>query len=118
VIVAKQLIEQVTSRWTDERDVRVLDSVLADLTALGTAEKVPDNAAMRARVQLVVDTINKCQGTGIPQSEVDGAMATDEGLLAFAHRYGQSLDWLVYGDVGGMIMVRAEAAGWNRREAS
>jgi hypothetical protein len=41
VIVAKQLIEQVTSRWTDERDVRVLDSVLVDLTALGAPEGEP-----------------------------------------------------------------------------
>ena len=35
VIVAKQLIEQSGSRWSDERDVRVLDSVLDDLTELG-----------------------------------------------------------------------------------
>ena len=35
VIVAKQLIEESGSRWTDERDLKVLDSVLADLTELG-----------------------------------------------------------------------------------
>jgi hypothetical protein len=34
VIVAKQLIEQSGSRWSDERDVRMLDSVLADLPAV------------------------------------------------------------------------------------
>ena len=37
VFVAKKLIEQVGSRWSDARDVQVLDSVMADLTALGAA---------------------------------------------------------------------------------
>jgi hypothetical protein len=41
VFVAKKLIEQSGSRWSDERDVRVLDSVLADLTALGASEGEP-----------------------------------------------------------------------------
>ena len=35
VFVAKSLIEQTGSRWSDQRDVKVLDSVLADLTRMG-----------------------------------------------------------------------------------
>jgi hypothetical protein len=77
-----------------------------------------DKTAMRTRVQLVVDTINKCHGNRISPIEVYTAMATDQGLIDFARRYGQRIDWLVLGDLGGMIMTRVEAAGWRRKVAS
>ena len=35
--------------------------------------------------------------------EVDKAMMTEDGLLAFARRHHQSLDWLVEGDPRVMI---------------
>lgn len=38
VLVAKELIEQHGSRWGDARDVKVLDSVMEDLTRLGAGE--------------------------------------------------------------------------------
>ena len=74
--------------------------------------------ATRARVQLVVDAIKKCHGREVSQIEVYTAMATDQGLIDFARRYGQSLDWLVLGDVTGMVMTRVEAAGWRRQEVA
>ena len=54
----------------------------------------------------------------IPQSEVTAAMRSTQSLCAFAKRYGQSLDWLIDGNVSCMIMDRVHAAGWWRKGAA
>jgi len=58
--------------------------------------------AIRGRVRMVAEVLD------LPRGEVRGAMS-EEGLRAFSRRHKQSLDWLVEGDVRGMI-----AMCWNR----
>ena len=49
------------------------------------------------RIELIAGTLN------LPHAEVVEATASDEGLIAFARRHNQSLDWILEGDVLGMI---------------
>jgi hypothetical protein len=56
------------------------------------------------RVELVACVL------GLPDREVETAMNADNGLAEFAWKHNQSLDWLVFGDVTGMIR-RAKAEG-------
>jgi hypothetical protein len=59
---------------------------------------------VQARIELVAMELL------LPDAEVPDA--TDEdGLIDFARRHGQSLDWLVMGDVRGMIRRMAKV-GW------
>ena len=55
-----------------------------------------DRKAIRARVAYVAEVLN------LGDDEVEKAM-TEDGLLAFARRHHQSLDWLVEGDPRVMI---------------
>jgi hypothetical protein len=57
--------------------------------------------AVRARIEVVADALR------LRDAEVDAAAADEEGLIAFARRHNQSLDWLVVGDVRTMIAARA-----------
>ena len=52
--------------------------------------------AIRERVGYVAEVLN------LGNEEVEGAL-TEDGLLCFAHRHRQSLDWLVDGDPRVMI---------------
>jgi hypothetical protein len=52
--------------------------------------------AIRDRVGYVAEVLN------LGNEEVEGAL-TEDGLLSFAHRHHQSLDWLVDGDPRVMI---------------
>ena len=61
-----------------------------------------DRKAIRARVEFVVEVLN------LDHDEVEKAM-TEDGLLAFARRHHQSLDWLVEGDPRVMIARCASA---------
>lgn len=56
---------------------------------------------IRARVEVAADSLD------IPDTEVEAACANDDGLLAFAARHNQSLDWLVLGDLRPMLRMRA-----------
>jgi hypothetical protein len=38
----------------------------------------------------------------------EAALADEKGLIAFAHRHNQSLDWIVFGDVRYMVAYLAE----------
>jgi hypothetical protein len=61
--------------------------------------------AMLARLELIASVL------GIPDGEVTEAAENDwgdGGLIGFARRYGQSLDWIVMGDVRDMIASRAQ----------
>jgi hypothetical protein len=55
-----------------------------------------DLKAIRARVVYVAEVLN------LGDDEIEKAM-TEDGLLAFARRHHQSLDWLVEGDPRVMI---------------
>ena len=55
-----------------------------------------DQKAIRARVVYVAEVLN------LGDDEIEEAM-TEDGLLAFARRHHQSLDWLVEGDPRVMI---------------
>ena len=61
-----------------------------------------DRKAIRARVEFVAEVLN------LASEEVEKAM-TEDGLLAFARRHHQSLDWLVEGDPRVMIARCASA---------
>jgi hypothetical protein len=68
-------------------------------TAINAAHRLltaDDEGAIRARVEFVAEVLN------LDHDEVDKAM-TEDGLLAFARRHHQSLDWLVEGDPRVMI---------------
>ena len=54
-----------------------------------------------ARVELIASAL------GISDAEVDAALIGDRNLIQFANRYNQSLDWIIDGDVRGMIISRA-----------
>ncbi|HYJ43809.1 MAG TPA: hypothetical protein VEW06_05070 [Xanthobacteraceae bacterium] len=58
-----------------------------------------DLRAARSRVELVAEALE------LPFAEVESAMADPEGhsLLAFACQYGQNIDWLVLGDLSGVV---------------
>ena len=62
-----------------------------------------DRKAIRARVEFVVEVLN------LDHDEVVKAITTEDGLLAFARRHHQSLDWLVEGDPRVMIARCASA---------
>lgn len=53
--------------------------------------------AAHFRIELIADTLK------LPHSEVEEAKASDEGLIAFSRRHNQSLDWIIEGDVLGMV---------------
>ena len=55
------------------------------------------NNALIARVELIASVLS------IPDGDVTEATHGDRGLIEFAGRYGQSLDWIVMGDIRGMI---------------
>jgi len=62
-------------------------------------------AAVRLRVELVADAL------ALPASEVERAMRNPEqSLIHFAAMHGQSIDWLLLGDVRGMVRERHGAA--------
>ena len=57
-----------------------------------------DLAAIRSRVELIVEALE------LPADAVERAMSNPErNLIQFAVRHGQSLDWLLRGDVRGMV---------------
>jgi hypothetical protein len=62
-----------------------------------------DLKAIRARVEFVAEVLN------LASEEVDQAVRTEDGLLAFARRHHQSLDWLVEGDPR-VMMARCASA--------
>jgi hypothetical protein len=41
----------------------------------------------------------------IPRPAVDGAMSSDAKLIAFVYATNQSLDWVVFGSPGSMILA-------------
>ena len=67
-----------------------------------------DLTAIRARVELVADALD------LPALEVEQAMSDpeDQSLIEFAHQYGQSIAWLLVGDLQGIVRER-----WRRHGA-
>ena len=60
-----------------------------------------DRNAVNARLEVIVDALD------LPSFEYESA--TDgggNGILSFAERHGQSLDWIVFGDVRPMLRER------------
>ena len=69
-------------------------------TAINAAHRLltaDDAGEIHARVEFVAEVLN------LDHDEVDKAMMSEDGLLAFARRHHQSLDWLVEGDPRVMI---------------
>jgi hypothetical protein len=100
------------------RDFRMLHGdVAGDLTFADNAEELlwtainaahrlltaDDAGEIHARVDFVAEVLN------LDQDEVEKAITTEDGLLAFARRHHQSLDWLVEGDPRVMIARCASA---------
>ena len=48
------------------------------------------------------------QALDLPAGEIDKALASEDELLAFTLRHGQSLDWIVHGDATAMIRTIAK----------
>jgi hypothetical protein len=61
---------------------------------------------IRARVDLIAEVLRLSD-----DNELDAA-CTEEGLVPFARRHGQSIHWIADGDVRGMIASRAGVNGW------
>jgi hypothetical protein len=58
-----------------------------------------ERAALNARLEVIVDAL------GLPYSEYESAAnGGGNGILSFAERHGQSLDWIVFGDVRPMLV--------------
>jgi hypothetical protein len=69
-------------------------------TAINAAHRLltaDDAGEIHARVDFVAEVLN------LDHDEVKKAITTEDGLLAFARRHHQSLDWLVEGDPRVMI---------------
>jgi hypothetical protein len=60
--------------------------------------------AILARLEFIADTLS------LPYSEVEIAAANEEALIEFAERHNQSLDWIIRGNLGVMILQLARAA--------
>lgn len=55
--------------------------------------------AIDARLEVIVDALR------LPYSEYENAAnGGANGILSFAERHGQSLDWIVFGDVRSMLL--------------
>jgi hypothetical protein len=55
--------------------------------------------AINARIEVIVDAL------GLPYSEFENAAnGGTNGILSFAERHGQSLDWIIFGDVRPMLL--------------
>lgn len=65
--------------------------------------------AIRARISLLA-----FERPNISKAEACRATKNDEALLAFARRHDISLDWLICGDIRGLLFM----AGWSRRSGS
>ncbi len=75
-----------------------------------------DRNAIRARLEVVIDALSRSLGVEVPYSEVEDALAEDNNnLIEFCIRYGQDIDWIVRGDLRGMVVRGAVEAGWQRR---
>ena len=59
-----------------------------------------DHNAVQARLEVIVDALE------LPHDEVALAMSSDEELISFAARHGQSLDYIWLGDVRPMLRGR------------
>jgi hypothetical protein len=56
------------------------------------------NKAIRDRINLIAHE------RGLPEAEVARAKTcTDDAILSFARRHGLSLDWLIMGDLKGLM---------------
>jgi hypothetical protein len=60
-----------------------------------------DHNAILARLEVVSDCLN------LPDQDLKAVAKDDEGLIEFAIKHGQSLDWLVIGDVRNYIRMAA-----------
>lgn len=76
--------------------------------AAGDGSAVGDDASPpRSAVWVRMQEIGKA--LKLPKSELDEAMKSDDDMVAFARRHGQSLDYIVAGDTLGMIARLAPA---------
>ena len=56
-----------------------------------------DRNSICARLEVIVDSL------GLPERDWLSIARDDDALIAFAAEHGQSLDWIVLGDVRGLI---------------
>jgi hypothetical protein len=58
-----------------------------------------EREAINARLEVIMDALD------LPCSEYESAAhGGANGILSFAERHGQSLDWIVFGDVRPMLL--------------
>jgi uncharacterized protein (UPF0264 family) len=60
-----------------------------------------DRNLILARLEVVIDSLN------LPELDPKAIAENDERLIDFAIKHGQSLDWLVMGDVRSYIRMAA-----------
>lgn len=93
-----------TERPEEFQSPRSFDMHLIENNAVPIARrrrlKRSSPAVVRRRLEIVADALR------LPRYEIDRAMADDDVLVDFSIRYNQSLDWIVLGDLRGMICSR------------
>jgi hypothetical protein len=77
-----------------------------------------DYKAIRRRLQMVQEVGTYTGHCVITDAEIDKAMhkGTSLHLNDFCQRYGQSIDWIMFGDLTGMIARRIVDAGASVRD--
>ncbi|QRM27906.1 hypothetical protein [Microvirga sp. VF16] len=61
-----------------------------------------DRNIVLARLEVVIDSL------GLPELDPKAIAEDDERLIDFAIKHGQSLDWLVMGDIRSYILMAAK----------
>lgn len=61
-----------------------------------------DRNVVLARMEVVAYCVD------VPEQDLKAIAENDERLIEFAIRHGQSLDWLILGDVRGYIRMAAK----------
>ncbi|WP_457091847.1 hypothetical protein [Microvirga sp. P5_D2] len=56
-----------------------------------------DRNAILGRIEVIADCLE------LPEQDLKAIAEDDDRLIEFAKEYGQSLDWLVMGDIRGYI---------------
>lgn len=65
-----------------------------------------ERETINARLEVIVDALS------LPYCEYESAVdGGANGILSFAERHGQSLDWIVFGDVRPMLLYGRHIVG-------
>jgi hypothetical protein len=110
--------------YFDGRADRLFETLEAALQNLVPTKVAPDThigidyAAQRQRLEMVQAVAARTGHCIITDAELKKAMnrRTMGPVSDFCERYGQSLDWICFGDPGGMIASRIVDAGASMRD--